>query len=132
WDQAMMMFEPVGGMDRIPHALADAIRGRIRYGTEVRQITTSPEGVEVTVTPDGGKTATQISADFCICTIPPMVLSKVPNNFPKQIQRDIATFQPMPTGKIGLQFKRRFWEEDDRIFGGITDTNTEIGTIWYP
>jgi monoamine oxidase len=38
----------------------------------------------------------------------------------------------MPTGKMGLQFRRRFWEEDEGIFGGITDTNTEIGTIWYP
>src|SRR5207247_2640281 len=100
WDQAMMMFEPVGGMDRIPHALADAIRGRIRYGTEVRQITTRPQGVNVTITADAGKTATQISADFCVCTIPPMGLSKIPNNFPKPIQRDIATLQPMPTGKL--------------------------------
>ena len=27
WDQAMLMFQPVGGMDRIPYALADAIDG---------------------------------------------------------------------------------------------------------
>ena len=38
----------------------------------------------------------------------------------------------MSTGKMGLQFRRRFWEEDERIFGGITDTNLDIGTIWYP
>ena len=29
-------------------------------------------------------------------------------------------------GKIGLQFSRRFWEEDDGIFGGITRTDQEI------
>jgi monoamine oxidase len=132
WDQAMMMFEPVGGMDRIPHALADRIRGRIRYGTEVRNISAGEDGVRAVVTSDGGRTGTEISADYCVCTIPPMVLSKIPNNFPPQTKTDIATLQPMPTGKLGLQFKRRFWEEDDRIFGGITDTNTEIGTIWYP
>jgi monoamine oxidase len=132
WDQAMMMFQPVGGMDRIPHALAERITGRIRYGSEVRNIATSDSEVRAIVTDDDGRSGTEIRADFCVCTIPPMVLSKIPNNLPVQIQADIASLQPMPTGKLGLQFKRRFWEEDDRIFGGITDTNTEIGTIWYP
>jgi len=44
----------------------------------------------------------------------------------------LAGLQAMPVGKMGLQFRRRFWEEDDRIFGGITDTNLDIGTIFYP
>jgi monoamine oxidase len=132
WDQAMMMFEPIGGMDRIPYALAAKVRGRIRYRTEVRSITVADDVVRVIVTDDGGRSGTEISADYCICTIPPMVLSKIPNNFPARTKTDIATLQPMHTGKLGLQFRRRFWEEDEQIFGGITDTNTEIGTIWYP
>ena len=132
WDQAMMMFEPVGGMDRIPHALAERIRGRIRYGTEVRDITVNDAGVRVIVTNDAGRSGEEISAEYCVCTIPPMVLSKVPNNFASQTKTAIAALQPMHTGKLGLEFRRRFWEEDEKIFGGITDTNTEIGTIWYP
>lgn len=132
WDQAMMMFEPIGGMDRIPYALAGRIRGRIRYRTEVRNITVGDDGVRVVVTDDSGSSGTEISADYCICTIPPMVLSKIPNNFAAKTRTDIASLQPMHTGKLGLQFGRRFWEEDEQIFGGITDTNTEIGTIWYP
>lgn len=132
WDQAMMMFEPIGGMDRIPYALAAKIRGRIRYGTEVRTITIGDDGVRVVVTDDSGRSGVEISADYCVCTIPPMVLSKIRNNFAANIKSDIASLQPMHTGKLGLQFRRRFWEEDERIFGGITDTNTEIGTIWYP
>src|SRR5690606_12195789 len=32
----------------------------------------------------------------------------------------------------GLQFKRRFWEEDDLIFGGISYTDLPIGNISYP
>ena len=35
-------------------------------------------------------------------------------------------------GKIGLQFSRRFWEEDDRIFGGISKTDQDITQIVYP
>ncbi len=132
WDQAMMMFEPIGGMDRIPHALASRIRGRIRYGTEVHDIAIGDTGVRIVVTDDGGRTGSEISADYCICTIPPMVLAKIPNNFASRTKTDIASLQPMHTGKLGLEFRRRFWEEDEGIFGGITDTNTEIGTIWYP
>ena len=36
------------------------------------------------------------------------------------------------TGKIGFQYGRRWWEEDEQIFSGITNTNTDLGTIWYP
>jgi monoamine oxidase len=33
---------------------------------------------------------------------------------------------------VGLQFKRRFWEEDEQIYGGITYTDLPIGQISYP
>ena len=35
-------------------------------------------------------------------------------------------------GKIGLQFKRRFWEQDDEIYGGRSWTDQEIGQVIYP
>jgi monoamine oxidase len=44
----------------------------------------------------------------------------------------ISSVPYVPTGKMGLQFSRRFWEEDEGIFGGITLTNTPITQIWYP
>jgi monoamine oxidase len=34
--------------------------------------------------------------------------------------------------KVGLQFKRRFWEEDDHIYGGISYTDLPIMNIGYP
>ena len=34
--------------------------------------------------------------------------------------------------KIGLEMKRRFWEEDDFIYGGHSFTDQEIGLISYP
>ena len=34
--------------------------------------------------------------------------------------------------KAGLQFKRRFWEEDEQIYGGITYTDLPITNIGYP
>ena len=34
--------------------------------------------------------------------------------------------------KVGLQFNRRFWEEDEQIYGGITYTDLPISVISYP
>jgi monoamine oxidase len=34
--------------------------------------------------------------------------------------------------KVGLQFKRRFWEEDEAIYGGISYTDMPIQQIAYP
>jgi monoamine oxidase len=37
-----------------------------------------------------------------------------------------------PSAKMGLQMKRRFWEEDDRIFGGHLYSNLPFGNFSYP
>jgi monoamine oxidase len=39
---------------------------------------------------------------------------------------------PVAVGKIGLEYRRRFWEEDEQLMGGITNTNMDLSTIWYP
>jgi monoamine oxidase len=46
-----------------------------------------------------------------------------------------AAINAIPYGaglKIGLQMKRRFWEEDERIYGGLTYTNQPNAMIGYP
>ncbi len=131
WDQAMPMFQPVGGMDRLPRALAAAVRGTIRYQAAVTRIRVSSEGVSVDYT-DGSGASQNTRAAYCVCTIPPSVLGGIEANFPSAVASALAQVQTMPVGKIGLEFGRRFWEEDDRILGGITDTNLDIATIWYP
>ena len=37
-----------------------------------------------------------------------------------------------PSVKVGLEFKRRFWEQDEEIYGGITSTDLPISQISYP
>jgi monoamine oxidase len=36
------------------------------------------------------------------------------------------------SAKVGLAMKRRFWEEDDQIFGGHLYSNLPIGELSYP
>jgi monoamine oxidase len=131
FDQAMLMFQPVGGMDRIPYAFERAVdRRNIVYRAEVGQITNTPTGVDVTYTTRGRRRT--VTADFCVCTIPPMVLKKIPTNFAPEVGTALAYAQAAPAGKIALQYDRRWWETDENIYGGITNTNMDIGTIWYP
>ncbi|WP_203416241.1 flavin monoamine oxidase family protein [Jiangella ureilytica] len=132
WDQAMMMWQPVGGMDRISAALAQAIGGRrrITYDAPVTRIENTADGVRISYRLNGR--VRTIDADYCIATIPPMVLKNIPTNFSQTTKDALAVPTAANTGKIGLQYGRRWWEEDDKIFGGITATNMDISGIWYP
>lgn len=47
------------------------------------------------------------------------------------MQQAIANIDYYQFGKTGLQFNRRFWE-DEEIYSGITYTNLTINQIWYP
>lgn len=72
-----------------------------------------------------------MEGDYCICTIPLSVLGNIPADFASNFQEAIGSVSYTPTGKMGLQFARRFWEEDDFIYGGHSETNY-FGSISYP
>ncbi|QIT54473.1 flavin monoamine oxidase family protein [Aquisalimonas sp. 2447] len=142
WNQAMMMFQPVGGMDAIPNALEEAIRPRTRtiYGAKVSGIYNTEDGVQVVYSRSLGRgrgrgqqgQEREIDAKYCICTIPPQILKKIDSNFSNAVKQALEVPTPLSTGKIGLEYNKRFWEEDERILGGITNTNMDVNTIWYP
>jgi monoamine oxidase len=133
FDQAMMMWQPVGGMDRIAYAFADAVgKKNITYNAPVTEIRNTGSGVTVTYTDARPGRTRVIQADHCIVTIPPMVLKNIPSNLSAETKAALQVPVGANTGKIGLQYKRRFWEEDEKIFGGITATNMDVSGIWYP
>lgn len=133
FDQAMLMFQPVGGMDRIAYALAAAVPGRITYGAEVTQIRQTARGVQV-VYAAGGRPQRPVAADYCVCTIPLPVLAPIAqrSSFTAERRAAIAAVPYADTSKVALQFGRRFWEDDEKVLGGITQTNLDVSTIWYP
>jgi monoamine oxidase len=131
YDQAMLMFQPVGGMDRIPEALRRAAgTGRVHLGAEVTAVTDRPWGVDVTYRQDGRDRS--IEADYCVATLPPHLIARVPNNFGTLVQQALRSFPPVPAGKIGLEYRSRWWEDDLRIYGGITETDLDLWHVWYP
>ena len=133
YDMQTTMFQPVGGMGQVGQAFARELTPLIRYNAKVVDIRQDERGVSATFEDTGAGSSRQtVRADWCVCTIPLSILGQIPMNVGASMARAIAAV-PYCTGlKVGLQFKRRFWEEDEQIYGGITYTDLPIGQISYP
>jgi monoamine oxidase len=131
-DMQATMQQPVGGMDRLPAAFHKALGPVIRLNSEVRAIRRKGSGVAIAYTDTlNGKTSV-IEADYCVCTIPFSVLSGVANDFSPDRQAAIARNAKLGDGyKVAFQGPR-FWEQDDRIFGGLSFTERDTLMTWYP
>ena len=130
-NQQLTMFQPMGGIDALPRAFAARLRARVHYNAAVTEIRKTPDGVRVAYTNAGANTAA-IEAAYCICTIPLPVLRTIPADFSPPFAASLKRVTYMDSVKVGLAFKRRFWEEDDRIMSGISRTDQTITQIWYP
>jgi monoamine oxidase len=127
------MFQPVGGMDMIGKAFARQVGDLIRYDAKVTRIQQSDRGVTITYADLKAPAALQQArADWCVCTIPLSILSQIPMDVGNRMKKAIDAVPYSPSIKIGLQFKRRFWEEDEAIYGGISYTDLPIRQIAYP
>ena len=83
-----------------------------------------------TATSTGGSTGER--ADFCVAAMPPHLLARLRHNLGTPVQLALTRPHPLAVGKMGLEYGRRWWEEDERIFGGITTTDLDVGQIWHP
>jgi monoamine oxidase len=127
------MFQPVGGMDMIGKAFAKELGDVISYRAKVTQIQQNDRGVTVSFVDVAHPTMPrQLVADWCVCTIPLSVLSQLPIDVSAPMKAAIDSVPYAAAVKIGLQFKRRFWEEDEAIYGGISYTDLPIRQIAYP
>jgi monoamine oxidase len=132
FEQQRTMFQPVGGMDRIARGFDAHVGKMIRYSCQVKQIRQDAAGVEIAYTDGDGAGAT-IKADYCICTIPLSVLRQMDVGVSQRFKDAIGAVAYSLVGKIGLQMKRRFWEEDHHIYGGHIYTDDPlIGSISLP
>src|ERR1700716_62152 len=127
------MFQPVGGMDMIGKAFARVVGDIIRYDAKVTQIQQDDRGVTVTFSDAKNPAAPQqAKADWCVCTIPLSILSQLPVDVGDRMKAAIDAVPYTPSVKIGLQLKRRFWEEDGAMYGGLSYNDLPIRQIAYP
>lgn len=127
------MFQPVGGMDRIAAAFEKQVGDLIRYNCKVTEIRQNDGGVTVTYVPsDGTGEPRTASGDWCLCTIPFSILNQIDADLSPEMRSVVDNMPYAESVKFGLEFKRRFWEQDEAIYGGITYTDLPITLISYP
>ena len=127
------IFQPVGGMDQIAQALYRQVSDLVQFNAKVTRIEQGERGVTVSYTDTtAAGNVSQAKADYCVCTIPLSILSQIEMNVGALMQDAIDAVPYEASVKVGLQFKRRFWEEDEQIYGGISYTDLPISMVSYP
>lgn len=132
FDHQNAIFQPVGGMGQIAKGFERQVGDLIRRNSKVTAIRQDGQGVKVSYTDTKTGERLEAAADWCLCTIPLSVLSQIPMNVGDGLANAIGAVPYRPGLKVGLEFKRRFWEQDEQIYGGITATNLPISQISYP
>jgi monoamine oxidase len=128
WDMQATMLQPVGGMDRIAHAIYEPVKSSVRLNAPVSAIRRAGNRVRIEHGP--GKQMTE--ADYCICTLPLPVLGRIPSDF-SAAKKAAITGAPAYLHSVKLAFEApRFWESDDNIFGGLAWTDRRNENVIYP
>ena len=124
------MFEPVGGMDRIPAGFERAIRSPVLRGAEVRRIRHDAAGVDVDYRdrPSGAMRA--LHADYVVVTVPLTVLRDLDTDFSAPVKAAIAGAVYDHSAKVAFE-SPRFWERE-QIYGGLSFGGVGTGVVWYP
>ncbi len=131
FDFQATMFQPVGGMDSIPMAFARRLGAVIRLAAEVTAIRREAHGVSVTYLDRKLRKPRRVEAAYCLVTIPLKVLSHIKADFSAPYRAAIAAIEYGNAVKIAWQ-ARRFWETENRIYGGISWVKGPTSMVWYP
>jgi monoamine oxidase len=130
FDYQATMFQPVGGMDRIPYAFANRLGKVVQYRAPVKEIRKTANGVKIVYMQRGADRV--IEADYCICALPVSILKSTPNDFSTRIQQAIDATGYADNYKIAWE-ANRFWETKFNIYGGISWLSSgPVGLVWYP
>ncbi len=129
FDMQATMFQPVGGMDRIPYAFAKSLDGLIQYDAAITGMHKTAQGVQVQYRQGGAEK--KIDADFCICALPLTKMRSVATNLDAPYTKVIRECIYAGAYKIAWE-SRRFWEQDYNIYGGLEFVNVGCSPIWFP
>jgi monoamine oxidase len=126
------MLEIQGGTDRLPYAFLPEIRNEIRFGARMIAIDQSPTDVSIHYQTRAGRS--EQKGDYAIITAPFPVLRHIEalKPFSRTKMRAIRELHYDASAKILFQCRRRFWEQDDGIFGGGTITDLPVRNVYYP
>jgi monoamine oxidase len=130
---AAPMFHPIGGMDQIPKAFARAIGpSRITFNAEVQSVRQDDHAATVAYRDTKTGRTHALTADYVVICLPLSIVAGLDCQFSADTMAAVRATNYSSSAKMGLAMKRRFWEEDDQIFGGHLYSNLPIGDFSYP
>jgi monoamine oxidase len=127
------MFQPIGGMDEIWKAGARAIGpNRITMNAAVQQVRQDEPGATVIYkNTKTGKTE-KLTADYVVMCLPMPIIDNLDVQLSPDTKAAVKATNHSNSAKVGLAMKRRFWEQDDQIFGGHLYSDLPLGEFSYP
>jgi monoamine oxidase len=125
------MFQPIGGMDRIPAAFEKRVGHMIRFNSPVEQIRKTPTGVRVVYRDKSTGTAESVEANYCICALPFTILRNIDADLSPDVKQVVDGVTYDAGYKIAWE-SPRFWEKEYSIYGGISFLAQPVNLVWYP
>jgi monoamine oxidase len=126
-DMQATMLQPVGGMDRIAHAIYEQVKPLVQLKSPVSAIRRIGDRVRI----EHGPGALVTEADFCVCTLPAHLLSRIPSDFSPAKKAALQGIDYLPSVKVAFE-SPRFWERDDSQYGGVAWTDRLNENLLYP
>lgn len=124
-----------GGNDRLPNAFVPQLKDDIYLGHQMTKIIQHNGQVTVESIHSLTRKTFSTTADLAVITIPFTMLTFVDieprESFSHNKYKAIRELHYVPSTKIGLQFKRRFWEAEG-IHSGKLMTDLPIRFAYYP
>lgn len=127
------VFQPVGGMMQIPLAFQRVLGDRITLQAEIQSIRQDAELVRVTYRDRATGEVREETADYGVCCLPMAVLQRLDVDLSSEMMEAVGATSHSRAAKLGLQMRRRFWEQDEGIFGGhLWSRSLQLGEFSYP
>ena len=112
------VFQPTGGMQEIPEAFARYHGPRITMNARVISIRSLENEVRVVWEDTRTGIRQEEIADYVVSCLPMSILKQLDVTFPANVAPIIQAYGHSSSSKMGFQMRRRFWEEEDGIYGG--------------
>lgn len=134
-DPEVSFYTILGGMDLLPLAFLPLLEKDIIYCQRMTKIIQHTNQVTIQSTHTELMTTSETTCDVCIVTIPFSILQFVEvepyHSFSHTKRKAIRELHYVAASKLGLQFKRRFWEEQG-VKGGQTVSDLPVRFSYYP
>lgn len=128
-------FEVTGGADYLPRAFLPQLGRHIRFCERMTKIVQEPHQVTIHTVHEKSRCVLETTGDLAIVTIPFTLMRFVDveprDSFSHGKWKAIRELHYVPSNKIGVEFRTRFWEEEG-LWGGKAVSDLPLRFTYYP